>query len=174
MIDMKMSKWTLYKPAKADENVLYLKNEEGADWYESQKSFSDKRVKVAYDDGGIIRAFSYDASELFPLNLFVAQLARKPAQLAIDGRWLFDGEKAVERELSAEERQASAEAEKASLTRRAIDAIAPLEYAAQLEIATESEIEKLLAWKKYRVMLNRVDTRQPDKIQWPEVPADVA
>ncbi|PZT65515.1 tail fiber assembly protein, partial [Escherichia coli] len=36
--------------------------------------------------------------------------------------------------------------------------IAPLQDAADLEIATEEEISLLEAWKKYRVLLNRVDT----------------
>lgn len=167
---MNNSKWTLYKPAGAEESVLYLQNETGADWYESQKDFSVKRVKVVYDDKDIIRAFSYDASELFPLDLYVTELARKPAQLGIDGRWIFDGEKAVERALTSEEQQAAAEAEKALLTRKAVESTAPLEYADQLGIATESEREQLLEWMKYRVLLNRIDTSQPDKIRWPEVP----
>ncbi|WP_336797962.1 tail fiber assembly protein [Erwinia aphidicola] len=171
---MNTTKWKLYKPADTDESVLYLQDENGADWYESQKDFASKRVKVVYDDSGVIRAFSYDVSELFPLDLYVAELARKPAQLAIDGRWIFDGEKALERTLTQEEQQAAAEAEKASLARKAAEAIAPLQDAADLGMATDEESELLLAWKKYRVLLNRVDTSRADNVDWPEVPGDVA
>lgn len=165
---MNNSKWTLYKPAGSDSGILYLQNENGADWYESQKEYAAKRVKVVYDDSGIIRAFSYDASELFPLDQYVTELARKPANLAIDGRWMFDGEKAFEIPLSAEEQQEAAEKTKAALSRNAAEAMAPLEFAVELGIATEDESQLLLAWKKYRVLLNRVDTTNP---AWPEPPA---
>lgn len=167
-------KWTLYKPADADGNVLYLRNNKGDDWYQSQKDFTAKRVKVVFDECGVIRAFSYDASELFPLDQYVAELARKPAQLAINGRWIFDGEKAVERVQTAEELKTAAEAEKAVLTGKAIEATTPLQYATDLDMATEEERKSLLAWMKYRVLLNRVDTSRPGKIEWPEAPSNVA
>ncbi|MCY6826315.1 tail fiber assembly protein, partial [Escherichia coli] len=44
--------------------------------------------------------------------------------------------------------------------------IAPLQDAADLEIATEEEISLLEAWKKYRVLLNRVDTSVAPDIEW--------
>ncbi len=39
--------------------------------------------------------------------------------------------------------------------------------AADLEIATEEETSLLEAWKKYRVLLNRVDTSTAPDIEWP-------
>ncbi|EER2967480.1 tail fiber assembly protein [Escherichia coli] len=39
-----------------------------------------------------------------------------------------------------------------------------------LEIATEEENSLLEAWKKYRVLLNRVDTSIAPDIEWPEEP----
>ncbi|ENI9457485.1 tail fiber assembly protein, partial [Escherichia coli] len=39
-----------------------------------------------------------------------------------------------------------------------------------LEIATEEEISLLEAWKKYRVLLNRVDTSTAPDIEWPTGP----
>ncbi|WP_173571477.1 tail fiber assembly protein, partial [Escherichia coli] len=47
---------------------------------------------------------------------------------------------------------------------------APLQDAADLEIATEEEISLLEAWKKYRVLLNRVNTTTAPDIEWPAVP----
>ncbi|MEJ1538552.1 tail fiber assembly protein, partial [Escherichia coli] len=41
-----------------------------------------------------------------------------------------------------------------------------LQDAADLEIATEEEISLLEAWKKYRVLLNRVDTSVAPDIEW--------
>ncbi|EHY3370425.1 tail fiber assembly protein, partial [Escherichia coli] len=48
--------------------------------------------------------------------------------------------------------------------------IAPLQDAADLGIATEEEISLLEAWKKYRVLLNRVDTSTAQDIEWPVAP----
>ena len=48
--------------------------------------------------------------------------------------------------------------------------IAPLQDAVDLEIATEEETSLLEAWKKYRVLLNRVDTSTAPDIEWPEEP----
>ncbi|MGQ7147840.1 tail fiber assembly protein, partial [Escherichia sp. SS-MK2] len=39
-----------------------------------------------------------------------------------------------------------------------------------LEIATEEETSLLEAWKKYRVLLNRVNTTTAPDIEWPTVP----
>ncbi|KMW71787.1 hypothetical protein TI10_19555 [Photorhabdus luminescens subsp. luminescens] len=47
--------------------------------------------------------------------------------------------------------------------------IAPLQDAIDLSIATDSEITTLMAWKKYRVTLNRMDTTVQN-IEWPEHP----
>ncbi|HIB9485820.1 TPA: tail fiber assembly protein, partial [Escherichia coli] len=43
----------------------------------------------------------------------------------------------------------------------------------ELEIATEEEKALLAAWKKYRVLLNRVDTSTAPDIEWPEEPDTV-
>ncbi len=59
---------------------------------------------------------------------------------------------------------------KNSLMQVASEHIAPLQDAADLEIATEEEISLLEAWKKYRVLLNRVDTSTAPDIEWPTGP----
>ncbi|HAX4776878.1 TPA: tail fiber assembly protein, partial [Escherichia coli] len=50
--------------------------------------------------------------------------------------------------------------------------IAPLQDAVELELATEEETSLLEAWKKYRVLLNRVDTSVAPDIEWPTSPAE--
>lgn len=62
---------------------------------------------------------------------------------------------------------ASAEARKSDLMQAAADTIAPLQDAVDLGMETDAEAARLLAWKTYRVMLNRVDLSNP---VWPEVP----
>ena len=63
-----------------------------------------------------------------------------------------------------------AEETKNSLMQAASEHIAPLQDAVELELATEEEVAKLAAWKKYRVLLNRIDTSTAPDIVWPEMP----
>ncbi len=63
-----------------------------------------------------------------------------------------------------------AEEIKNSLMQVASEHIAPLQDAVDLEIATEEETSLLEAWKKYRVLLNRVDTSTAPDIEWPTNP----
>ncbi|HFS7394056.1 TPA: tail fiber assembly protein, partial [Citrobacter werkmanii] len=65
----------------------------------------------------------------------------------------------------------SADEKKQTLMMGAAEMIAPLQDAVDLDIATEDEKSQLLAWKKYRVLLNRVDTSKAPDIDWPEKPA---
>ncbi|MBG6243235.1 MAG: tail fiber assembly protein [Candidatus Symbiopectobacterium sp. Dall1.0] len=48
--------------------------------------------------------------------------------------------------------------------------VATLEDAVELEIATDEETSKLPVWKKYRVLINRVDISTAPDIDWPTVP----
>ncbi len=80
---------------------------------------------------------------------------------------MFDGKGIVERIYTEQELTAFAEAEKAKRLVAASKVVAPLQDAADLEMATDEEKARLLSWKKYRVMLNRVDTAKPD---WPQAP----
>ncbi|ECC6546230.1 tail fiber assembly protein [Salmonella enterica] len=62
-----------------------------------------------------------------------------------------------------------AEGTKSRLLQMASEKIAPLQDAVDLDIATDDEKAQLDEWKKYRVLLMRVDTSNPD---WPEMSAN--
>lgn len=64
----------------------------------------------------------------------------------------------------------SAEYKKKSAFNEASIAIAPLQDAIDLGIATDKELKQLNAWKQYRVDLNRIDTANAPDIAWPEKP----
>lgn len=64
-----------------------------------------------------------------------------------------------------------AEAKKQRLLSEAAEAIAPLQDAVDLDMATPKEEALLKEWKKYRVMLNRVDTSLGVGEVWPTPPA---
>ncbi|EBV3176745.1 hypothetical protein DOG87_23795, partial [Salmonella enterica subsp. enterica serovar Enteritidis] len=61
-----------------------------------------------------------------------------------------------------------AEGTKNRLLQITSEKIAPLQDAVDLDEATNKEKASLLAWRKYRVQVNRVDTLKP---VWPEKPA---
>ena len=67
-----------------------------------------------------------------------------------------------------------ADAEKKRLLKQANDAIATLQDAVDLDMATEEEALLLTAWKKYRVLLNRIQPEDAPEIVWPEVHGNVA
>lgn len=62
------------------------------------------------------------------------------------------------------------EQKKQSLLAEATEAIAPLQDAVDLGMATDKEIVSLKKWKEYRVLLNRVDTSTAPDIDWPVKP----
>lgn len=69
-----------------------------------------------------------------------------------------------------EEARRNAEYMKRQKMDEAARMIAPLQDAVDLDMATEAEKAALLAWKKYRVLLNRVDISSAPDIDWPEPP----
>jgi len=71
---------------------------------------------------------------------------------------------------TADELIAMAEGRRGTLRAEADAAIQPLQDASDLDIATTEEASQLVAWKKYRVMLMRVNTEDPENIEWPEKP----
>ncbi|PQQ27691.1 tail fiber assembly protein [Photorhabdus hindustanensis] len=69
-----------------------------------------------------------------------------------------------------EELQQYVESKKQQFILEASQKIAPLQDAVDLGIANKEEEAALLVWKKYRVMLNRIDISQAPGIEWPEQP----
>ncbi|CAM4053953.1 tail fiber assembly protein [Xenorhabdus thuongxuanensis] len=63
-----------------------------------------------------------------------------------------------------------AEMEKRALMSRASGKIAPLQYAVDLQMETDNERVALTGWKKYMVLLNRVDCSTAPNIDWPKAP----
>lgn len=46
----------------------------------------------------------------------------------------------------------------------------PLQDAVDISMATDEETARLAEWKKYRVMLSRIDINNAPDIEWPEKP----
>lgn len=173
----------LEKYSVSDSEVLFLLSDDGQDWYECQASFADDTVKIMYDSDGVIRAMvnkpasqqdnTYAVSLLWPADMSVAEIAvdNYPVDCQTDGAWRYtDGhiEKIPTDDI------AIAENKKTQLMAAANAAIAPLERAVKLGIATDEEVERLNAWERYSVLLSRVDPSKAPDIDWPEVPENVA
>ncbi|WP_368900341.1 hypothetical protein [Mixta calida] len=71
--------------------ILDFTDEQGRDWYDSQKYFKKTTLKIMFDHDSNILASSYDVSTLAPENLSVAEIepGKIPAGFPGDGRWLF-------------------------------------------------------------------------------------
>ncbi|EQB5303857.1 DUF4376 domain-containing protein, partial [Escherichia coli] len=60
---MIIKSFKLYPPEKPDvPGAMYLKSEDGQDWYECQSLFSAETLKLVYDSNGIITSISKDVS----------------------------------------------------------------------------------------------------------------
>jgi hypothetical protein len=155
-------------------NALFLFSEDGTEWYSSQRGFSHDTIKIAYDDKGIIRsiAVNKDVSTLWPVGLSVAEVADTTANRRADisGKWVFDGEKIDKRIYTEEEQQEQARIEQRTRIAAAAKMVAPLQDAVDLGIANDAEKVSLENWKRYRVMLNRLDISTAPAINWPPVP----
>ncbi len=164
--------FTPYTPKEGIPYVQYLKDDKGNDWYKTQKKFTEETIKFTFNKAGIITSLSKDISSLFPIYLSVAELDPNniPEGLDISGRWFFNGKKVIPRIYTLEEKIRITENHKIEKMAIINMTIQPLQDAIDLDIATDKEIEQLITWKKYRVLLSRVDTSQPDRIQWPETP----
>lgn len=60
--------------------------------------------------------------------------------------------------------------EKSRRMREVSHHISLISDAVELGMATEEENARLIAWKKYRVLLNRINPDDAEKIQWPDKP----
>lgn len=58
----------------------------------------------------------------------------------------------------------AAELDKANRT------IAPLQDAVDIGIAIDEELARLAQWKRFRVILSRIDVNKPEEIEWPKRP----
>ncbi|MEN3956271.1 tail fiber assembly protein [Enterobacter hormaechei subsp. hoffmannii] len=158
-------------------NIVFLKDENGNDWYQWLKALSKETLKVSFDpESKEIVHFSYDASAIFPVNQIVVEISPEnvpeeftaAGEKALGGAFLFDGGEIISAPIDFE---AEAQLKKLELLNQANNVIATLQDAIDFDMATEHEAESLTQWRKYRVLLNRVNTSEP---VWPEVPDHVA
>lgn len=157
---------TLAKQIKA----RFFFDDEGRDWYECQKLFSENTLKVAFDENNVICCIQNDVSLIYPENLSVAEVANTTANRRADtsGEWVYLDGAIVKREKTKDELIWLAEQKKNSLLEKISAQIAPLQDAVELGIATTDEESQLSELKQKRVFLSRINTSEPASINWPE------
>ncbi|TDB60733.1 tail fiber assembly protein [Photorhabdus khanii] len=85
----------------------------------------------------------------------------------------WDGEKWVtDIEAQTTSQIEQAEQQRVTLRQQANEAMTLLQYAVETEMASEAEKALLLAWKKYVVLLSRVDVSFAPNINWPKKPTE--
>lgn len=154
------------------DGIQYFIDETGKDWFKSLHLFTKKYALVVEPDSGIVRGVTEDVSRLYPAGFNVVEVDTLPAGCDCMGNWVFDGEKIISRIYTPDERQAQARQKQTRLLQEAAREMAPLQDASDLDMATDAEKTVLLAWKKYRVLLNRVDISAAPygDIEWPKAP----
>lgn len=161
--------------ALVEAKVIFLRDDAGNDWYEIREKLDSDKIHVLFNDTGMVCSYSRNASDLWPVGLNFATAENNPEGLTLNGQWVFNT-KLMEIEPripTHDEIIAAAEYQKKSLMAAAMSAIGPLQDAVELDIATDEEVKLLKAWKKYRVLLNRVDTSAAPDIEWPKPPATI-
>ncbi|EML9401519.1 tail fiber assembly protein [Citrobacter freundii] len=169
-------KFTPYTPDTSDrpkiidgQNVLFLQDEKGNDWYDVIELFDEsKTLKIGYDDDGAVRTFSTNIHAFFPVNLSVAELpaTKDNLRITLGDYWFYKDGKLQQ----IRNHLADAEAER---DRRMAEATARIDWleAAQKDgdISDEEEAE-LAALRAYRTALRRLDLTTAPDVKWPEYP----
>jgi len=87
--------------------------------------------------------------------------------------YLFDGKVFTAPVIETQEPLFIATNRKAAAMAEAAQAMAPLQDAVDVGMATDAETSLLTEWQKYRVLLNRVDVTTAPDITWPEAPGSL-
>ena len=173
-------KFTPYIPDTTDrpkiidgQNVLFLQDDKGNDWYDVIKLFDEsKTLKIGYDDDGRVRTFSTNIHAFFPVNMSVVELPATKANLRVTlgDDWFYKDGKLQQ----IRNHLADAEAERDSRMAEVTTRIDWLEDAQKDGDISSDEETELAILRAYRTALRRLDLSTAPDINWPEVPEYVA
>ena len=109
------------------------------------------------------------------MEIYVSEIGKLPAtvvNVAPSGKYdKWDGNKWVKDKNAEKSAEISeADSQKLDLLNSASATISMLQDAVDLEMATDDEKARLVNWKKYRVLLSRIDTSSAPDINWPVCP----
>ena len=154
------------------QNVLFLQDDKGNDWYDVIKLFDEsKTLKIGYDDDGRVRTFTTNIHAFFPVNMSVAELPATKANLRVTlgDDWFYKDGKLQQIRNHLADAEAERDSRMAEVTTR-IDWLEDAQKDGDISSDEETELAKLRA---FRTALRRLDLSTAPDINWPEVP-DVA
>lgn len=167
-------KFTPYIPDTTDrpkiidgQNVMFLKDDKGNDWYDVIKLFDEsKTLKIGYDDDGRVRTFTTNIHAFFPVNLSVVELSATKANLRVTlgDDWFYKDGKLQQ----IRDHLADAEAERDRRMAKATARIDWLEAAQKDGDISADEETELAALRTYRTALRRLDLTTAPDVKWPE------
>lgn len=138
--------------------VAVVRSKDGSKW----EVVSDSRGKTAYH-----------TESLQPVIIdFIGELPKTLTLLAPETEFDKWNGKQWETDFEAQKSAlvAKAEDEKSQRLDEANKKITDLQDAIDVGLALDGDVEKLQEWKKYRVLLNRVNTSLAPDIEWPQKP----
>jgi hypothetical protein len=155
-------------------SIMIFTDEEGRDWYESQKGFSKTSLKFMFDVDGNIIASSWDVSMLAPDGLSVSEISKTGVPETFfdeETRWVFDGKKIFPFAYTAEQLLQQAEDQRDRLISDAKEKIiVPQTKLALGRTLSEVQLAQLNAWLDYIDELEALSiTGEP--VIWPQIPA---
>lgn len=152
------SKFTPYTPDTTDrpkiidgQNVMFLRDENGNDWYDVIELFDESTtLKIGYDDDGRVRTFSTNIHALFPVNLSVVELPATEDNLRVTlgADWFYqDGKLQQIRDYLAQ-----AETER---DRRMAEATARIDWLDAAQKTEISQARKKRNWQRSGLIVPR-------------------
>ncbi|EAO6409218.1 TPA: tail fiber assembly protein [Salmonella enterica subsp. enterica serovar Ball] len=152
------------------ENIQYFIDENGVDFYSAIEHFNLKYKLCIHPETKVIHSVSEDISKLYPAGFDIVETDNVPYDDIISGKYQFVDNRIIMRTYNEIEITQITNIEKSERLKLANKNIMPLQDAVDLGIATTEEMQKLDAWKKYRVEINRTNTSNSLNISWPLPP----
>lgn len=151
-------------------SVFYFEDDRGRDWYTLRdNSWTGETAFIAVTPDGFITTGARNPNFLTlteGVSVYEINAEDYRDDIGVNA-YRYEKGKIVQLTRSESE---IAGVRKAELLAQAAAAMAPLQDATDLGIATDAEISLLAEWKKYRVGLSRIDVTQTDGIEWPQPP----
>ncbi|EDW5023145.1 tail fiber assembly protein [Salmonella enterica subsp. enterica serovar Albuquerque] len=152
------------------ENIQYFIDENGVDFYSAIEHFNLKYKLCIHPETKVIHSVSEDISKLYPAGFDIIETDNVPYDDIISGKYQFVDNRIIMRTYNEIEITQITNIEKAERLKLANKKIMPLQDAVDPGIATTEEMQKLDAWKKYRVEINRTNASNSLNISWPLPP----
>ncbi|EDV9708626.1 tail fiber assembly protein [Salmonella enterica] len=152
------------------ENIQYFIDENGVDFYSAIEHFNLKYKLCIHPETKVIHSVSEDISKLYPAGFDIVETDNVPYDDIISGKYQFVDNRIIMRTYNGIEITQITNMEKAERLKLANKKIMPLQDVVDPGIATTEEMQKLDAWKKYRVEINRTNASNSLNISWPLPP----